>query len=639
MDIIFKDIYGNKKNFLYQYDVGQSLVIENWEYDSPDVQFQMNSLKTTISAKSEIRDGALFCYIPDSLLTIGDNIIVYLYARDKEKGEVVFTYIINVIPRKRPSDYVYPSEMFVQSINGMIIADKQGFAEVANWEDGNSIREDRDNLFVNIRYDNNERIVTKATSLDNVDGVTVPAAGFAANCDSGKLFSSGNIDQKYALVCSFGCAVVKDDGTCVVGQMCVPTTGGVATKSNNSVGFKVLDRVDSSHVYILVEVSMKTVNNLQTKIDTNADNLNSHKSNTNNPHSVTKSQVGLGNVPNVATNDQTPTYIVATTLTKLTSGEKLSTAFGKIAKAIVDLITHIANKSNPHEVTKAQVGLGNVDNTADVDKPVSTAVNLELTRIEELVNTTQENIDAHSTRTDNPHSVTAEQVGLGNVNNTSDMDKPISTAVQTALDKKASLVDGKIPKEQLPDDSFDNIVVETISDRDALSPFAGLLVHVKDASGDSSVSSAYADYIYDGETWAITGGATGGSGTSDSVSWANITGKPSSYTPSAHASTHATGGTDAIAPSDIGAAPVSHVSDTTVHITADERTKWNSYGCKVVATITARDALTPTEGMFVHVKDATGDSTVESGYADYIYDGEAWVKIGGVYANADVTSY
>ena len=33
---------------------------------------------------------------------------------------------------------------------------------------------------------------------------------------------------------------------------------------------------------------------------------------------------------------------------------------------------HIANTSNPHSVTKAQVGLSAVDNTADVDKPIST---------------------------------------------------------------------------------------------------------------------------------------------------------------------------------------------------------------------------------------------------------------------------
>lgn len=38
-----------------------------------------------------------------------------------------------------------------------------------------------------------------------------------------------------------------------------------------------------------------------------------------------------------------------------------------------DLATHIANKNNPHQVTKTQVGLGNCDNTSDLDKPISTA--------------------------------------------------------------------------------------------------------------------------------------------------------------------------------------------------------------------------------------------------------------------------
>lgn len=72
--------------------------------------------------------------------------------------------------------------------------------------------------------------------------------------------------------------------------------------------------------------------------------------------SYSASEVGLGNVPNVATNDQTPTYTEASTLATLTSGEKLSVAFGKIKKAITDLISHIANTSNPHAVTAEQAG-------------------------------------------------------------------------------------------------------------------------------------------------------------------------------------------------------------------------------------------------------------------------------------------
>lgn len=46
---------------------------------------------------------------------------------------------------------------------------------------------------------------------------------------------------------------------------------------------------------------------------------------------------------------------------------------GSAAAVQTNLNTHTADKSNPHEVTAAQVGLGNVDNTADEDKPVSTA--------------------------------------------------------------------------------------------------------------------------------------------------------------------------------------------------------------------------------------------------------------------------
>lgn len=106
--------------------------------------------------------------------------------------------------------------------------------------------------------------------------------------------------------------------------------------------------------------------------------MTEHIDDVSNPHNVTKAQVGLENVPNVATNDQTPTYTQASSNTALASGEKLSVAFGKIAKAISSLIAHLANVSNPHSVTKAQVGLGNCDNTSDANKPVSTAMQTAL---------------------------------------------------------------------------------------------------------------------------------------------------------------------------------------------------------------------------------------------------------------------
>lgn len=75
-----------------------------------------------------------------------------------------------------------------------------------------------------------------------------------------------------------------------------------------------------------------------------------------NPHAVTKEQVGLANVPNVTTNAQTPTYTEAANLTGLTSGEQLTTAFGKLKKAVAQLIDHLRNVQNPHHVTAAQTG-------------------------------------------------------------------------------------------------------------------------------------------------------------------------------------------------------------------------------------------------------------------------------------------
>ena len=52
-----------------------------------------------------------------------------------------------------------------------------------------------------------------------------------------------------------------------------------------------------------------------------------------------------------------------------------------------------------------------------------------------------------------------------------------------------------------------------------------------------------------------------------------------------------------------------------------------SNGMVRVATITARDALTPSGNMLVLVTDATGDATVASGAASYFWDGAVWTKV------------
>lgn len=73
---------------------------------------------------------------------------------------------------------------------------------------------------------------------------------------------------------------------------------------------------------------------------------------------------------------------------------------------------HIANKSNPHAVTKAQVGLGNADNTSDANKPVSTAQASAIADAKAAGTAAQTSINNHAGRKDNPHSVTRTQLGL-----------------------------------------------------------------------------------------------------------------------------------------------------------------------------------------------------------------------------------
>ena len=73
---------------------------------------------------------------------------------------------------------------------------------------------------------------------------------------------------------------------------------------------------------------------------------------------------------------------------------------------------HIANKSNPHTVTKTQVGLGNVNNTSDADKPVSTAQATAIANAKAAGTAAQTSINSHAGRKDNPHTVTRAQLGL-----------------------------------------------------------------------------------------------------------------------------------------------------------------------------------------------------------------------------------
>jgi lysophospholipase L1-like esterase len=103
-------------------------------------------------------------------------------------------------------------------------------------------------------------------------------------------------------------------------------------------------------------------------------------------------------------------------------------------------VESVAGKTGEVTLVKADVGLSNVDNTSDVNKPISTATQTALTAMSNAVDGVADDVAQIAqdvvANTNAISSLNKESVGLSNVDNTSDVDKPISTATQTALNSK-----------------------------------------------------------------------------------------------------------------------------------------------------------------------------------------------------------
>jgi len=85
-------------------------------------------------------------------------------------------------------------------------------------------------------------------------------------------------------------------------------------------------------------------------------------------------------------------------------GTRITSTQSSVSSLSNLLFPHISNRDNPHNVTAAQVGLGNVDNTSDADKPVSWAQNA-------MFSSFSNTLMQHIMHRDNPHNVTTTQLG------------------------------------------------------------------------------------------------------------------------------------------------------------------------------------------------------------------------------------
>ena len=183
---------------------------------------------------------------------------------------------------------------------------------------------------------------------------------------------------------------------------------------------------------------------------------------------ISATKVGLGNVDNTAdlakpisTATQTALDLKAS-ITSVNLKANTTELALKADLSVLNLKAPIASPTftgSVSGITSAMVGLSNVNNTSDLDKAISTAtqsaLDLKATNTDlalkanatdlalkaDIINLNLKAPIASPTFTGNVSGISSSMVGLGNVNNTTDLAKPISSATQTALDLKANTTD------------------------------------------------------------------------------------------------------------------------------------------------------------------------------------------------------
>ena len=156
----------------------------------------------------------------------------------------------------------------VTDATNTVISPNADYAEVGEWADGNLDNEDRLGYFVAIAEVGDNTIkIRKATSTDDVRGVTVYNPAFSGNAAAEKYGKDGELLKKYNYVGIMGIVEIIDNGTCTVNGRCMPGDDGTAIPSTNNMGYAVLERVDDTHILIAVEPGADMIQRIKSDIE------------------------------------------------------------------------------------------------------------------------------------------------------------------------------------------------------------------------------------------------------------------------------------------------------------------------------------------------------------------------------------
>lgn len=152
---------------LYQWDKGQRIRLEGIPSTSR-VDFARCSENKAVSKAAYADGGAVFCDIPDALLMEPNHLHGYVYEIDGDRGETVLEFMLPVIRRPKPDDYVEPDEVLTwHELEDRITEVENRIEELKNRPGGGSIT---------VRPEGDALIITASMSV-TTDGDAIIIGG------------------------------------------------------------------------------------------------------------------------------------------------------------------------------------------------------------------------------------------------------------------------------------------------------------------------------------------------------------------------------------------------------------------------------------------------------------------------------
>lgn len=195
----------------------------------------------------------------------------------------------------------------LDNLKETVVTEGSDYGEVGTWYDGNPSNEDRLYRFVTIVGDNRE--INIANSTDQIVGTSNIKSniGFLGNYNEGD-----DNDPTKVIVSILGISYVKtEDDTIVANDRVISDDDGYAVKSSNNFGYRVLGVIETGLLEIVVSPNTDMIQRIRTKVsdiessvETVKEAIDKHTNNTSNPHKVTKQQVGLDKCDNTSDADK-----------------------------------------------------------------------------------------------------------------------------------------------------------------------------------------------------------------------------------------------------------------------------------------------------------------------------------------------